>query len=134
MLDKFTGWLISFMGAMILALSASSAYASYDRIILKNSTKYKIKAVAKYPGCESDTWYQKAGKEVKNGIRGTVGRPKDGRGFCLVSVLRIYGLPGGTITWKPASATADVHFYVFKKSDGKYKVTSARNLSIGDAR
>jgi len=129
MLDKFTRWLISFMGAMILALSASSAYASYDRIILKNSTKYKIKAVAKYPGCSSDTWYQKAGKEVKNGIRGTVGRPKDGRGFCLVSVLRIYGLPGGTITWKPASATADVHFYVFKKSNGKYEVTSARNLS-----
>ena len=127
-MDKFTGWLISFTGAMILALFASSACA-YDRIILKNSTKYKIKAVAKYPGCESDTWYQKAGKEVKNGIRGTVGRPKDGRGLCLVSVLRIYGLPGGTITWKPASATADVHFYVYKKSDGKYEVTSARNLS-----
>ena len=65
MLDKFTRWLISFMGAMILALSASSAYASYDRIILKNSTKYKIKAVAKYPGCSSDTWYQKAGKKSK---------------------------------------------------------------------
>ena len=116
MLNKFSRWLIAYTGAMILALFASSAYASYDRIILKNSTKHKIKAVATYPGCSGDTWYQGAGKEVKNGIRGTVGRPKSGRGFCLVSVLRIYGLPGGTITWKPASATADVHFYVFKKS------------------